>query len=136
VVRKGTVLAVEAFEGTDEMLRRAGSFKAGGALFVKTVKARQDYRFDVPCFGQRTLETMREAGISAAALEAGGVILLDKARRSWRRPATGASASSASELRAPGRLALGRGSWTHRTSISCGRLTANSPFPCKRTSSP
>jgi len=78
VVRKGTVLAVEAFEGTDEMLRRAGSFKTDNALFVKTVKARQDFRFDVPCFGQRTLETMREAGLTAAALEAGKVILLDR----------------------------------------------------------
>jgi DUF1009 family protein len=78
VVRKGTVLAVEAFEGTDEMIRRAGTFKTDGALFVKTVKAQQDYRFDVPCFGQRTLETMREAGVAAAALEAGRVIMLDK----------------------------------------------------------
>ncbi len=78
VVRKGTVLAVEAFEGTDEMLRRAGSFKSDGALFVKTVKANQDYRFDVPVFGQKTLETMREAGLAAAALEAGRVIILDK----------------------------------------------------------
>jgi hypothetical protein len=78
VVRKGTVLAVEAFEGTDEMIRRAGTFKTDGALFVKTVKSRQDYRFDVPCFGQRTLETMREAGLSAAALEAGRVIILDR----------------------------------------------------------
>ncbi|MCR6657221.1 MAG: UDP-2,3-diacylglucosamine diphosphatase LpxI [Opitutus sp.] len=79
VVRKGTVLAVEAFEGTDEMLRRAGTFKTDQALFVKTVKSHQDYRFDVPCFGLRTLETMREAGISAAALEAGRVIMLDRA---------------------------------------------------------
>ncbi|MDB6127336.1 MAG: hypothetical protein JWM35_1232 [Verrucomicrobia bacterium] len=78
VVRKGTVLAVEAFEGTDEMIRRAGAFKTDDALFVKTVKARQDYRFDVPCFGQRTLETMREAGLTAAALEAGRVIMLDR----------------------------------------------------------
>jgi DUF1009 family protein len=78
VVRKGTVLAVEAFEGTDEMLRRAGSFKTEGALFVKTVKTHQDYRFDVPCFGQRTLETMREAGLTAAALETSKVIILDK----------------------------------------------------------
>ena len=89
VVRKGTVLAVEAFEGTDEMLRRAGSFKTDHALFVKTVKANQDYRFDVPCFGMRTLETMHEAGLHAAALESGGVILLDKgavleAARSWK----------------------------------------------------
>ncbi len=79
VVRQGTVLAVEAFEGTDEMLRRAGAFKTDGALFVKTVKARQDWRFDVPCFGLRTLETMREARIAAATLEAGKVIMLDKA---------------------------------------------------------
>ena len=78
VVRKGTVLAVEAFEGTDEMLRRAGTFKTDDALFVKTVKARQDFRFDVPCFGLRTLEAMREAKLAAAALEAGKVILLDK----------------------------------------------------------
>jgi len=78
VVRKGTVLAVEAFEGTDEMLRRAGGFKTDEALFVKTVKTRQDWRFDVPCFGLRTLEAMREAHLAAAALEAGKVILLDK----------------------------------------------------------
>ena len=78
VVRKGTVLAVEAFEGTDEMLRRAGVFKTDEALFVKTVKQKQDWRFDVPCFGSRTLETMREAHLSAAALEAGKVIILDK----------------------------------------------------------
>ena len=88
VVRKGTVLAVEAFEGTDEMLRRAGTFKTDDALFVKTVKVRQDWRFDVPCFGQRTLETMREARIAAAALEAGKVIILDqpavlKQARAW-----------------------------------------------------
>ncbi len=78
VVRKGTVLAVEAYEGTDETIRRAGTFKTDGTLFVKTVKAAQDYRFDVPCFGQRTLETMREAGIAAAALEANRVIILDR----------------------------------------------------------
>jgi UDP-2,3-diacylglucosamine hydrolase len=79
VVRKGTVLAVEAFEGTDEMLGRAGSLKTDEMLFVKVVKGRQDFRFDVPCFGIRTLEAMDAAGIRAAALEAGGVILLDKA---------------------------------------------------------
>ena len=78
VVRRGTVLAVEAFEGTDEMLRRAGALKADEALFVKTVKARQDFRFDVPCFGMKTLETMHACGLRASALESGGVILLDK----------------------------------------------------------
>jgi DUF1009 family protein len=88
VVRKGTVLAVEAFEGTDEMLRRAGALKSGETLFVKTVKGRQDFRFDVPCFGLKTLEAMRDAGIKAAALKSAGVIILDKPAvleraRSW-----------------------------------------------------
>jgi DUF1009 family protein len=78
VVRKGTVLAVEAFEGTDEMIQRAGSFKTDEALFVKTVKTKQDYRFDVPCFGERTLNAMHEAGLKAAALEANRVILINK----------------------------------------------------------
>ena len=78
VVRKGTVLAVEAFEGTDAMLCRAGTFKTDETLFVKTVKSGQDYRFDVPVFGLRTLETMRSTGLTAAALEAGKVIILEK----------------------------------------------------------
>jgi DUF1009 family protein len=78
VVRKGTVVAVEAFEGTDEMLRRAGGFKTDGLVFVKTVKPRQDFRFDVPVFGYRTLETMREAGIEVAVLEAGNTLVLER----------------------------------------------------------
>ena len=78
VVRKGTVLAVEAYEGTDSMLQRAGTFKTDGLLFVKTTKRNQDYRFDVPVFGNRTLEVMHDAGIQTAALETDRVILLDK----------------------------------------------------------
>ncbi|HUG09883.1 MAG TPA: UDP-2,3-diacylglucosamine diphosphatase LpxI [Opitutaceae bacterium] len=88
VVRKGTVVAVEAFEGTDAMLRRAGEFKTDNMIFVKAVKPAQDFRFDVPVFGLRTLETMREAGIACAALEAGNTIMLDREKllgqaRSW-----------------------------------------------------
>lgn len=78
VVRKGTVLAVEAYEGTDPMLKRAGSFKTDGLIFVKTLKRKQDFRFDVPVFGSRTLEVMSEAGIRSAALHADGVLMLDK----------------------------------------------------------
>ena len=88
VVRKGTVVAVEAFEGTDAMLRRAGEFKTDNMVFVKCVKPAQDFRFDVPVFGMRTLETMREARVVCAALEAGSTIMLDRERlvgqaRSW-----------------------------------------------------
>ncbi len=78
VVRKGTVLAVEAFEGTDKMLRRAGEFKTDKCIFVKTAKPKQDFRFDVPVFGLRTLETMQEAGIEIAALEAGNTVILNQ----------------------------------------------------------
>lgn len=78
VVRKGTVIAVEAFEGTDPMLRRAGEFDTDQLVFVKTVKRQQDYRFDVPVFGLRTLEVMVEAGIGAAVLKAGSVIIVEK----------------------------------------------------------
>ena len=79
VVRKGTVLAVEAYEGTDPMLERTGSFKTDGKIFVKTVKRAQDYRFDVPVFGERTLELMHRSKIDTAALHAGSVIMLNKA---------------------------------------------------------
>ncbi|MCH6256428.1 UDP-2,3-diacylglucosamine diphosphatase LpxI [Puniceicoccaceae bacterium K14] len=78
VVRKGTVVAVEAFEGTDPMLRRAGEFKTDQCVFVKTVKHKQDYRFDVPVFGIRTLEVMSEVGLSTVMLKAGSVIILEK----------------------------------------------------------
>lgn len=78
VVSGGTVLAVEAFEGTDPMLRRAGEFGAKEPLFVKTAKPKQDFRFDVPVFGRTTLAVMKEAKISAAALEAGSALILEK----------------------------------------------------------
>lgn len=79
VARKGTILAVEAFEGTDPMLRRAGTFKTDKMVFIKTAKPNQNFSFDVPVFGLRTLETLCEAGIRTAALEAGTTIILEKA---------------------------------------------------------
>ncbi len=78
VVARGTVIAVEAFEGTDNMLRRCGATGGREMLLVKAAKHAQDWRFDVPCFGERTLESMAEGGVRHAALEAGGVLLLGK----------------------------------------------------------
>lgn len=78
VVRKGTVLAVEAFEGTDDMLQRANKYKTDKLIFVKTPKPRQDWRFDVPVFGQKTLEMMRQSGIQTACLEVDGTVMLEK----------------------------------------------------------
>jgi UDP-2,3-diacylglucosamine hydrolase len=78
VVSRGTVVAVEAFEGTNEMLRRAGTFGAKELIFIKTVKPGQDWRIDVPVFGLRTVEVMREAGITHAALQAECTLMLEK----------------------------------------------------------
>lgn len=78
VVRNGTVLAVEAFEGTDECMRRGGALGKGGAILVKVSKPGQDMRFDVPVVGERTLAVARESGIAAIAVEAGRTLLLDR----------------------------------------------------------
>ena len=77
VVKKGTVLAVEGFDGTDSTIRRGGELGKGEAVVVKVSKPRQDMRFDVPVVGPRTLETAAAAGISAIAMEAGRTLLLD-----------------------------------------------------------
>ena len=78
VVSRGTVLAVEAFEGTNQMLERAGKFGAKNCLFVKLAKPKQDTRFDVPVFGLKTLQMMKDAGIGNVALEIGSVLVLNK----------------------------------------------------------
>ena len=78
VVSRGTVLTVEAFEGTNQMLERAGKFGAKNCLFVKLAKPKQDTRFDVPVFGLQTLRAMKEAGIGNVAVETGSVLLLEK----------------------------------------------------------
>ena len=78
VVRNGTVLAVEAFEGTDACMRRGAELGRGRAVLGKVSKPGQDMRFDVPVVGLRTLENARACGISAMALEAGRTLLLDR----------------------------------------------------------
>lgn len=78
VLRRGTVIAVEAFEGTDAMLRRAGDIGGAGAVFFKASKPSQDFRFDVPVVGLRTLATLRTAGIRHVCVEAEHTLLLEK----------------------------------------------------------
>jgi DUF1009 family protein len=78
-VKNRAVLAVEAIEGTDESIRRAGALcAAGGFTVVKVAKPQQDMRFDVPTIGLGTLETMVAAGATVLAIEAGKTILLDE----------------------------------------------------------
>ena len=79
-VERGVVLAIEAVEGTDEAVRRAGRLGRGGFVVVKTAKRGQDMRFDVPAVGPGTIATMVEAGASVLAIESGATLLLDRAR--------------------------------------------------------
>jgi len=78
-VKDQAVLAVEAVEGTDQCIARAGSLcRAGGFTVVKVAKPQQDMRFDVPTIGLGTLRTMVEAGGRVLAVEANRTILLDR----------------------------------------------------------
>ena len=78
VVKNGTVLAVEAFEGTNEAIRRGGKLGKGAATLVKVSKPGQDMRFEVPVVGTKTLEVAAEAGIRVIGVEAGSTILLNR----------------------------------------------------------
>ena len=80
VVKNGTVLAVEAFEGTNAAILRGGSLGKKGAVMVKVSKPGQDLRFDVPVIGPLTLETAAQAGLSAVGVEAGQTLLLERER--------------------------------------------------------
>ncbi len=79
MVKETAVLAVEAIEGTDQCIRRAGELcRKGGFTIVKVAKPQQDRRFDVPTIGQQTIQTMRECGAKVLAIEEGMTIMLDQ----------------------------------------------------------
>ena len=78
VVRHGTVLAVEGFEGTNACIRRGGELGRGKSVtMVKVSKPRQDMRFDIPVIGAQTIQTCFDAGVSVIAVEAGRTLLLE-----------------------------------------------------------
>ena len=78
-IKNQTVIAVEAIEGTDLCIQRAGELcSAGGLTIVKVAKPAQDMRFDVPTVGMRTLQMMAAAGARVLAIEAGKTILLSE----------------------------------------------------------
>lgn len=79
IVRRGTVLAVEAFEGTDECIKRGGALGKGkNVTLVKVSKPNQDMRFDVPVIGPQTVKNCQEAGVRVIAMEARKTLLLDQ----------------------------------------------------------
>ncbi len=88
VVKDLAVVAVEAMEGTDAVIERAGRLAGPGTRVVKVAKPAQDMRFDVPVVGLPTLEAMRAAGATALAVDAGRTLVFD-------RPAFAAAADRA-----------------------------------------
>jgi DUF1009 family protein len=77
VVRRGAVSAVEAIEGTTETVRRGAALSGAGAVVVKAVARTHDFRFDIPGIGPDTLEAGAAGGVTAVAIEAGRVLVLD-----------------------------------------------------------
>jgi len=77
-VKDLSVVAVEAVEGTDNCIRRAGELGKGGIVVVKVSRKGHDMRFDVPVTGMRTIEALREAKARVLAVEAGKTLMLDK----------------------------------------------------------
>ena len=78
VVKGGTVLAVEGFDGTNATIRRGGQLGKGEAVVVKVSKPNQDFRFDVPVIGPATLEAAAEAQIRVIAVEAGRTLVMER----------------------------------------------------------
>jgi len=78
VVKDRVLLAVEAIEGTDETIQRAGRLGGAGAVVIKVSKPHQDLRFDVPAVGPKTIDSMKSVQATVLALEADKTILLDK----------------------------------------------------------
>ncbi|MDR2462508.1 MAG: UDP-2,3-diacylglucosamine diphosphatase LpxI [Verrucomicrobiales bacterium] len=76
VVKKGTVLAVEGHDGTNETIRRGGLIGSGDAVLLKVSKPKQDMRFDVPVIGPDTVRICAESKISCVIIEAGKTLLL------------------------------------------------------------
>jgi hypothetical protein len=76
-VRDKAVVAVEAMEGTDQMIRRAGELAGGGVRIVKVAKPNQDMRFDVPVVGAATIAVMKAAGATTLSVDAGRTLFVD-----------------------------------------------------------
>ena len=78
MVKRGMVLAVEAFEGTNAAIKRGGKLGGRGGVVFKAAREGHDMRFDIPVVGLRTLKVMKKAGATALAFQAGRLILLDR----------------------------------------------------------
>ncbi len=100
VVKDAAVVAVEAMEGTDAVIERAGRLAGPGTRVVKVAKPGQDMRFDVPVVGLATLRAMRDAGATALSIDAGKTLIFDRQEL--------AAAADAAGIAVVGRAPAGR----------------------------
>ncbi|MEW6101992.1 MAG: UDP-2,3-diacylglucosamine diphosphatase LpxI [Candidatus Omnitrophota bacterium] len=77
-VKEKAIVAVEAFEGTDNLIRRAGRITAGGLTLIKVSKPKQDMRFDIPVVGLNTVKNLIKVRAKCLAIEAGKTLFIDK----------------------------------------------------------
>jgi len=78
IVKNGTIVAVEALEGTNDAIKRGGALARKGAVMIKVAKPKQDMRFDVPVIGVETIRIAAEAKLRVIAIEAGKTLLLER----------------------------------------------------------
>ena len=78
IIKNGTIVAVEALEGTNETIKRGGTLAREGAVMLKVSKPNQDMRFDVPVIGVETVRVAAESGVRVIAVEAGKTLLLER----------------------------------------------------------
>jgi DUF1009 family protein len=76
-VKSAAIVAIEAMEGTDAVIARAGQLAGPGVSVVKVAKPNQDMRFDVPVVGVSTIEAMKAAGATALSVDAGKTLMID-----------------------------------------------------------
>jgi len=80
VVRSGYIIAVEAMEGTDRTIRRAGRVGGRGSVVVKVPRQQHDFRFDIPVIGPQTIRSMQRAGASCIAIESQATLIFSRAK--------------------------------------------------------
>jgi DUF1009 family protein len=78
IVKNGTIVAVEAFEGTNDAIKRGGALGREGAVMVKVAKPNQDMRFDVPVIGVETIRVAADARLRVIAIETAKTLLLER----------------------------------------------------------
>ena len=99
VVKAGYIVAVEAMEGTDQTIRRAGRIGRRGLVVVKIPRIDHDFRFDIPVIGPSTIQTMKRAGATYLAIESGSTLIFERTKTVALAKAAGIAIYATESLR-------------------------------------